>query len=539
MKVAKKALSICCCVVLWLGVATPGISGVDHSQDMYWTEMDSGTTENLYDIWGSGSDNVFAVGSNGTILHYDGISWSSMSSPVTEDIYAIWGRSAWDVYAVGVDGTQLHFNGTTWSTMGAIPNPAGIVSDVHGSSTETYCATYGAIAGGPGGGEVMRLYGNWEARSSERFCAPTDYSCINARSSDRFNAIYVQESTGHVYVGGYGAENGTPSLWRKIDSNGFANYNYNFNLQAILGIWGIDNTVYFFGVDYTPGQNDHKGVIYREVNGYRYPRNLFTDVGSIHDAWGTAGDNVFFAANNGQILHFNGNSWVGSIHVTDDNLRGIWGSSDQNVFAVGGNGTILHYDANNQNVGPTLTLPANHSTQSGTAVHFYWTSVPWADSYQLQISETEDMSRLVLDYNVGSVTDMNISGFANYGRPYFWKVLANDGYGQNIGSETFRFENGTAISPILITPGYGENVPGSSVNFLWHQFVDATGYYFQLAADANYTNILAQGMVYDTQINLAGFGNNGATYYWRVLDYDGENFGDYWSASNPFVNGTP
>ncbi len=32
--------------------------------------MDSGTTENLYDVWGSTATNVFAVGANGTILHY-------------------------------------------------------------------------------------------------------------------------------------------------------------------------------------------------------------------------------------------------------------------------------------------------------------------------------------------------------------------------------------------------------------------------------------------------------------------------------------
>ena len=32
--------------------------------------MDSGTTENLNDVWGSSGADVFAVGANGTILHY-------------------------------------------------------------------------------------------------------------------------------------------------------------------------------------------------------------------------------------------------------------------------------------------------------------------------------------------------------------------------------------------------------------------------------------------------------------------------------------
>ena len=41
--------------------------------------MDSGTTENLYDVWGSSGFDVFAVGANGTILHY------SIQPPANDD----------------------------------------------------------------------------------------------------------------------------------------------------------------------------------------------------------------------------------------------------------------------------------------------------------------------------------------------------------------------------------------------------------------------------------------------------------------------
>jgi hypothetical protein len=34
--------------------------------------MSSGTTERLYGVWGSSGSDVFAVGHNGTILHYGG-----------------------------------------------------------------------------------------------------------------------------------------------------------------------------------------------------------------------------------------------------------------------------------------------------------------------------------------------------------------------------------------------------------------------------------------------------------------------------------
>ena len=113
--------------------------------------MDSGTTENLKDIWGSSSNSVYAVGSNGTFLIYNGYSWSDpmaglftfnfnaiwgssgsdifvvcdggaigradgrtpggqMDSGTTENLKDIWGSSGHDVFAVGENGTILHYH---------------------------------------------------------------------------------------------------------------------------------------------------------------------------------------------------------------------------------------------------------------------------------------------------------------------------------------------------------------------------------------------------------------------------------------------
>ena len=45
-----------------------------------WTAMNSGTTDNLFAVWGTSATNVFAVGANGTILRYNGAVWSRMMS---------------------------------------------------------------------------------------------------------------------------------------------------------------------------------------------------------------------------------------------------------------------------------------------------------------------------------------------------------------------------------------------------------------------------------------------------------------------------
>jgi len=46
-----------------------------------WSSMDTEVTNVLYDVWGSSATDVFAVGTLGFVLHYDGNSegtWSDM-----------------------------------------------------------------------------------------------------------------------------------------------------------------------------------------------------------------------------------------------------------------------------------------------------------------------------------------------------------------------------------------------------------------------------------------------------------------------------
>jgi hypothetical protein len=105
-----KISSVIFVLALTLGFIVHPVSAAD------WYEMESGTTNNLNGVWGSSATDVFAVGSYGTILHYDGSSWSPMSSGTTNTLMDVWGSSATDVFAVGA-GTILHYDGSSWSIM--------------------------------------------------------------------------------------------------------------------------------------------------------------------------------------------------------------------------------------------------------------------------------------------------------------------------------------------------------------------------------------------------------------------------------------
>ena len=74
--------------------------------------MDTGTNEHLRGVWIAPDNTAFAVGDGGTILRHDGSGWSPMVSGTTEALFDVWGSSATDVAASG--NIVLHYQGSSW-----------------------------------------------------------------------------------------------------------------------------------------------------------------------------------------------------------------------------------------------------------------------------------------------------------------------------------------------------------------------------------------------------------------------------------------
>ncbi|MBN1637363.1 MAG: hypothetical protein JW866_00225 [Ignavibacteriales bacterium] len=113
----------------------------------------------LTGVWASSSTDVFAVGLEGTILHYDGNSWVHMNSGTNMNLVDIWGFSSNDVYACGGDIDNavnpdipilLHYDGVTWNTVYDTVNRENNYFDtIWGESTEDlfFSATFGVYQG--------------------------------------------------------------------------------------------------------------------------------------------------------------------------------------------------------------------------------------------------------------------------------------------------------------------------------------------------------------------------------------------------------
>ena len=65
------------------------------------------TRHTLECVWGTSQMNIFAVGEQGTILHYNGDTWtwSIEEGETGGHLNSIWGSSESDIYAVGERGT--------------------------------------------------------------------------------------------------------------------------------------------------------------------------------------------------------------------------------------------------------------------------------------------------------------------------------------------------------------------------------------------------------------------------------------------------
>jgi cysteine-rich repeat protein len=93
-----------------------------HFDGSAWSTMASGTTANLRGVSG-GATSVYAVG-DGTVLRLQGGTWQAFDLGVASAIRGVYAVADDDVYAVGDDESILHFDGAQW---GRIRSPLALV----------------------------------------------------------------------------------------------------------------------------------------------------------------------------------------------------------------------------------------------------------------------------------------------------------------------------------------------------------------------------------------------------------------------------
>jgi hypothetical protein len=85
------------------GIKWDGVSYTVHMSG--WPLMPNGDGWQINKMWGSSSNDLYAVGNNGNIAHYNGQSWSKIESGTTVNLYDVWGATdGKTVWACGYSG---------------------------------------------------------------------------------------------------------------------------------------------------------------------------------------------------------------------------------------------------------------------------------------------------------------------------------------------------------------------------------------------------------------------------------------------------
>ncbi len=84
------------------------------------TEVGTGSTLNA--VAGSSASDVWAVGDNGLVMHYDGTTWKQVDAGTTNHLHGVWVDAPDSVFVVGWQATVLHWNGSTWSPVAVNPD---------------------------------------------------------------------------------------------------------------------------------------------------------------------------------------------------------------------------------------------------------------------------------------------------------------------------------------------------------------------------------------------------------------------------------
>ena len=302
-----------------------------------------GSGSGLRGVWGACGSDVFSVGNDGYIFHYDGAAWTPMHSIVTEHLRDVWASSTMDVFAVGTNNTILYYDGNRWSVMsdgvqGSFWGVWGSASVDPGSGLSNDVFTIGT------GGTILHYSGStWEAMQSPatQYLLGVWGSASVDPGSGLANDVFTIGSAGTIlhYSG---------STWEAMQSP---------TTQYLLGVWGsasvdpgsgLANDVYVVGFT---------GIILH-YNGRTWEAMQSPTTEHFNGVWGSASvdadtgmsNDVFAVGTMGIILHYNGSTWTEMISPTTEHLQSVWGTSGADVFAVSGSGTILHYDGTNWTV---------------------------------------------------------------------------------------------------------------------------------------------------------------------------------------------
>jgi len=265
-----------------------------------WTPIASGTGLGFSAVTGTADGQIFAVGEDGLVVHYDGALWIP-TQITTAALLAVWASGPDDVYAVGTEGTIEHYDGTGWNAIDA--GTTAQLATVHGTGPDDVWVG--------GGYPTTLLHFDGSAWTTVDSGATAYINGVWAGGGQVFVSTFA--GVLHHYDGSTWTDipGGVPSLWE-------------------IGGAGPDD-LYIIG----GGLLHWDGATLQRVA-------TFPDAPTFYDVSVIDGE-IFLVGSYGVLYHHDGTRWLRHDTTTSLPLFGVWGRSSDDVYVVGNNGAILRY----------------------------------------------------------------------------------------------------------------------------------------------------------------------------------------------------
>lgn len=264
-------------------------------------------------LWGSGPNDVWAVGPHGAIAHYDGKTWTEKDPITTKSLVGVSGSGPDDVWAVGQDGITLHYDGKAWKVDDAGTEGRDLMSVWSVSKNEAWASGIDDNVG------IMRHYHDGK-----------EWEMLHIGPANSLWRTYVSSPT-DVWMAGAGDKNegfvlrGDGKKFDKVPFEGKT-------LRAIFG--SGPNDVWIAGYD--GAVNHWDGKAWTEA--MNLPKAHWLNM------FGFGPKDVWLVGFEGMIYHYDGAKWSQVPSGTKVILWTVWGAAPNDVWVAGNDGTFLHWD---------------------------------------------------------------------------------------------------------------------------------------------------------------------------------------------------
>jgi hypothetical protein len=167
---------------------------------------------------------------------------------------------------------------------------------------------------------------------------------------------------------------------------------------------------------------------------------------------------------------------------------------------------------------PTLVTPASGDTNFAVNGSLIWRTVPYAETYRLQIATDGAFANLLLNDSTLVDTAYAPSFLLNC-KTYYWRVLAKNVAGWSAYSSIWNFKVRTALAdpPTLVYPPNNQDSLSENVILRWNKGSICTQWYrYEISRNNTFTDIVTSGQTTDTTMQITSLAGN-VYYYWHVM----------------------